>query len=223
MATSKRTEVLPGVWMDVRRALYVSPLRLLVIADIHWGFAASHRIAGNLLPMWGDEEIARSLSSLVADYQPQEMIWLGDSLHAITGRHSAEAYLAQLAQRDLAVTVVAGNHDRRWTVPTALTLQRDRYFFHHGDAVAPELAADHIEILGHFHPAAGWYDGAGTRLRVPALVASSRRLILPAFSPWAAGVVWNDKLQDGEMLWAVAPSRIFAVRATHRPTRTAPQ
>lgn len=214
MATSKRlkTEVCPGVWIDARRALFIAPLRLLIIADIHWGFAASHRVAGNLLPMWGDREIAQTLSALIADYQPREMIWLGDSLHAFDGRGPAEDFLGEVAQPGLAVSVIAGNHDRRWTVPSARALQREHYFLHHGDLDAPDLPAGAIEVLGHFHPAVGLYDGAGTRLRIPALVASANRLILPAFSPWAAGVPWNHKLQDGEILWAVAPSRIFAVR-----------
>jgi len=214
MATSKRlrTEIHPGVWIDARRALFVASLRLLVVADIHWGFAASHRVAGNLLPMWGDQEISKTLLALIAEYQPQEMVWLGDSLHAIGGRRAAEDFLAEVALTGLAVSVISGNHDRRWTVPSARTLQRERFFLHHGDMSAPELPPDSIEVLGHFHPAVGLYDGAGTRLRIPAVVASPRRIILPAFSPWAAGVPWNHKLQDGEMLWAVAPSRIFVVR-----------
>ena len=55
-------------------------------------------------------------------------------------------------------------------------------------------------------------DGAGTRLKLPALVASPRRLILPAFSPWAAGTTWNNDALPEEILWAIAPSRIFAVK-----------
>lgn len=224
MATSKpsRTEISPGVWIDSRRALFIEELNAVIVADLHWGFAAAHRVAGNLLPMWGDQEIARLLSTLRADYQPREMIWLGDCLHAFDGRRSAEDFLAELAQTPTVVSVLAGNHDRRWTVPCARVLQRGRYVFHHGDLEMPVLPPDAIEVLGHFHPAVGWYDGAGTRLRIPAVVASPRRIILPAFSPWAAGVVWNDKLRDGEILWAVAPSRIFAVRVPQTQIRPAP-
>jgi metallophosphoesterase superfamily enzyme len=40
-------------------------------------------------------------------------------------------------------------------------------------------------------------------------VAGERRLILPAFSPWAAGTPWNERLRPDEMLWAIAPARIF--------------
>jgi uncharacterized protein len=220
MATLKttRAEILPQVWLDSRRAVYFEDLNAVVVGDLHWGYAVSHRAAGNLLPIWGDEIVAQSLRSLLNDYRPREMIWLGDCLHALAGKTSAEAFLQELTRSEVTVTILCGNHDRRWSRPTERVLRRGRYVFHHGDQASPELAEGEIEVVGHFHPAAGLYDGAGTRLRLPALVASAQRLILPAFSPWAAGLVWNDRLQPTEILWAVAPSRIFAVRsAQSRP------
>jgi len=88
---------------------------------------------------------------------------------------------------------------------------RENFFFHHGDCALP-VPPGCVEVIGHHHPALSWSDGAGTRLKIPALIASRRRLILPAFSPWAAGTPWNDRLEAEETLWAVAPSRIFAVK-----------
>lgn len=207
----------PGVWIDARRALFVESLGALVVADLHWGYAAAHRAEGNLVPFWGDSEIEQGLRQLIDDYGPREMIWLGDSVHRVTGRAPAEKFLGECSARNLAVAVVAGNHDRGWKVPTLRSLTREKFFFHHGDAaITPPSGC--IEVVGHFHPALGWYDGAGARLRIPALVESARRLILPAFSPWAAGVAWNQNLLAEETLWAVAPKRIFAVKSDR--TRT---
>jgi putative SbcD/Mre11-related phosphoesterase len=205
--SATRAEVRPGVWLDARCALWLAAERLLVIADLHWGYAASHRARGNLLPLWGDEEIAARLESLLADYEPAEMIWLGDVLHDVEGRGNAERFLREARTP---ITLLAGNHDRRWTVARERTLVRGNYFFHHGDN-SPEIPVGHIEILGHHHPAVSWYDGAGGRLKLPALVAGARRLILPAFSPWAAGTAWNGDLGEGERLWAVSAQRIFPV------------
>ncbi len=204
-----RTEIRPGLWLDARLALWVAATRTLVVADLHWGYAVSHRARGNLLPMWGDTEIATRLDALLVDYQPAELLWLGDSLHTLTGRDTAEAWL-RAAPTSVTVTVLAGNHDHRWSVATTKSLHRGDLFFHHGDRplTAPEAT---LEIIGHHHPAFSWYDGAGGRLKIPALVASPRRLILPAFSPWAAGAPWNDQLTPHETLWAVTPKRIFAV------------
>ena len=160
-----------------------------------------------MLPAWGDADIARRLNSLIADYAPAEMIWLGDCVHAAEGAARAEAFL-----RDSPVPVIAlaGNHDRRWRSAGAISALRGNYFFHHGDT-SPARPPRCIEVIGHHHPAVSWGDGAGSRLKLPALVVGAQRIVLPAFSPWAAGTPWNSQPDLEETIWAVAPTRIFAL------------
>jgi uncharacterized protein len=202
-----RLEVQPGLWLDSRLALWLKRERLLVVADLHWGYSASHRARGNLLPWWGDDDIEARLRSLAADYSPAEMLWLGDVVNAAEGAARAEAFLRQ---PPVPVTVLAGNHDRRWRGATVASVQRGPYFFHHGDR-DQSVPTGCVEVVGHHHPAFSWYDGAGGRVKLPALVASPRRLVLPAFSPWASGTEWP---RDAEAtVWAVSPKRIFAVPA----------
>ncbi len=200
-------EILPGVHLDARLALWLASPRTLVVADLHWGYVESHRARGNLLPTWGDAEIAQRLDSLLADYSPREMIWLGDSLHTLQGRSSAEAFLARTSTR---VTIVSGNHDARWNLAEGCqVVARDGFLFHHGDQPR-EVPADLIEVIGHHHPAASIHDGAGTRLKLPALIVSRTRMILPAFSPWAAGAPW-PRTNSAETIFAIGKKRIFAV------------
>lgn len=210
---------MPDIWLDGRRALWLGRARLLVVADLHWGYAASHRLTGNLLPAWGDEELAGRLGELISTYQPAEVIWLGDSLHTLAGREPAENFLRNAA---VSTTIVSGNHDRRWRrdvgqgrapqVSSELpaSLMRAGFFFHHGHLTLPTPVGC-VEVTGHHHPALSWNDGAGGRWKLPALVVSARRLILPAFSPWAAGSPWNQMLGEDETLFAISPKRIFAV------------
>jgi metallophosphoesterase superfamily enzyme len=195
------------VWLDARLAVWLHPERLLVVADLHWGYAASHRARGNLLPWWGDDELEHRLRTLVDDYRPAEMIWLGDVVHAAEGSARVEAFLRTAP---VPITHIAGNHDRRWRLAGAASATRGNYFFHHGEKA--QLRPSHcLEIIGHHHPAVSWGDGAGSRLRLPALVASGGRLVLPAFSPWALGTPWISTPGADETLWAVAPRRIFAL------------
>lgn len=211
---SARTEIQPGLWLDSRLALWIPGERLLVVADLHWGYSASHRARGNLLPIWGDDEIESRLRALLATYEPAEMLWLGDVVHAAEGAARAERFVSECATP---ITLLAGNHDRRWRSRGASSLQRGRFFFHHGD-LAPAVPTDCVEVIGHHHPAASWGDNAGSRLKLPALVARANRLILPAFSPWAAGTAWNDQLTPQDTLWVIAPSRIFPLSSRARPT-----
>jgi metallophosphoesterase superfamily enzyme len=202
-----RIEIRRNVWLDSRLALWFAGLRILVVADLHWGYAASHRAQGNLLPAWGDAEIAQRLNSLLNDYEPAEMIWLGDSLHTLAGPDAANDFLRTAS---LPVTVVSGNHDSRWNrAKDRAFVHRSTYFFHHGDRIQ-DIPSDSLEIIGHHHPAVSWQDGAGTRLKVPALIASPRRLVLPAFSPWAGGVPWKLGVPD-EIVYAIGSKRIFTV------------
>jgi metallophosphoesterase superfamily enzyme len=206
-------EIRADVWVDGRRALWLSVPRLLIVADLHWGYVSSHRSQGNLLPDWGDDEIAGRLRALIADYAPAEMIWLGDSLHSLAGRQAAEAFISAIGTPTV---VLAGNHDFRWRRAAGQSLIRAGYFLHHGHS-KPEAPDGHVEIIGHHHPAVSWYDGAGGRLKIPAVVDSPGRLILPAFSPWSAGTPWNTKLRADERLWAVSARRIFQVPRARVP------
>lgn len=214
--TSARVEILPGLWLDSRLALWIPAEGLLVVADLHWGYALSHRARGNLLPVWGDDEIEARLRALLNDYAPATMLWLGDIVHAAEGSARCERFVREST---VPITLLAGNHDRRWRATTLPSLVRGPYFFHHGDAALP-VPAGALEIVGHHHPAVSWDDHAGTHVKLPALIASPRRLILPAFSPWAAGTPWNNALTAEDILWVIAPNRVFSL--PHPSRRRAP-
>jgi len=53
------------------------------------------------------------------------------------------------------------------------------------------------------------HDGAGLRLKFPALVQESNCWILPAFSPWAPGTEWIEREQS--QIWLCTPNRILLV------------
>jgi metallophosphoesterase superfamily enzyme len=202
-----RLEIRPDVWLDARLALWIASERILVVADLHWGYVESHRAQGNLLPAWGDGEIATRLRALIDDYQPAEMIWLGDSLHTLDGVGAANLFLRDAG---VPVTIVSGNHDSKWSRAAGChSVVRAKHFFHHGDRVQ-RVPEGLTEVIGHHHPAMLLHDGAGTRLKLPALVANERRLILPAFSPWAAGAPWRCESQD-EVLYGIGAKRIFTL------------
>jgi DNA ligase-associated metallophosphoesterase len=201
-------EIAPGWWLSSERALYLASERTLVVADIHWGYAQSHRQAGNLLPMWGDEEIAFRLNRLISYYQPARMIWLGDSLHTPTAADFAEAFLKQI--EPLEVIIISGNHDRSWKKADRKEFHLGSLVFHHGDT-SRKLEEGGMEVIGHIHPTISLSDGAGLRLKVHALVQGHRRLILPSFSEWSSGAAWNNRLEEDEKVWLISSRRIWSL------------
>lgn len=201
-------EIRPGVRLSTGLSLFLETSRALVVADVHWGYAFTQRAAGRLVPHWGDEDIARRLDALLAYYAPRQLVIAGDIVHGAPGVLAAGRFLERVAPA-VEVILVGGNHDRRSQLPSVVAHEVPEAFVHHGDIERP-VPAGKLEIVGHHHPAFEWHDGVGTNLKLPALVDSPRRLILPPFSPWAAGVPWNHRLRTGEKLWAVSARRIFA-------------
>jgi DNA ligase-associated metallophosphoesterase len=200
--------IAPNVFLDGRLALFHEVERWLAVADLHFGYELSQRAAGRLMPMWGMTSIEERLVELIDDYQPRQLIIAGDLVHDQTSGNAAAALLARLRKR-CAVIALAGNHDRhisraiyllpRWETPG--------FIFQHGDCEPEET--DRIQVIGHYHPAATIRDGAGLRLKFPAFIQQERCWILPAFSPWAGGVVWAD--DGGSRIWLCSPRRILRI------------
>jgi uncharacterized protein len=205
-----RVAVAPNVLLDGRLALFHETERWLAVADLHFGYELSQRAAGRLVPLWGMTSIEQRLIELLDDYRPRQLIIAGDLVHDRASSYAAQGLLARLSQRCEVITL-AGNHDRhvaraiefapRWETPD--------FIFEHGHCQPEET--ERTCIIGHHHPAARITDGAGLRLKFPAFIQqeTARCWILPAFSPWAGGVIWPD---DGESdIWLCTPRRVLRV------------
>ncbi len=192
------------VLLDGRLALFHERQKWLAVADLHFGYELSQRAAGNLFPMWGMQTIETRLLELLHDYTPTRLICLGDLVH---NRAAAEelSLLVKRLWEICDVTLIAGNHDRHIQYPLAASWESEGFYFHHGHCAHERN--DCIQVIGHHHPAGVIRDGAGLRLKLPAFVQQKNCWIMPAFSPWAAGVEWPR--QEESRLWLCSPQRVL--------------
>lgn len=109
-----------------------------------------------------------------------------------------------------AVVAIAGNHDRQLAGMIELrdSWEPAGFHFHHGHCAAE--SSGRLQIIGHHHPAATLTDGAGLRLKFPALVQQTDCWIMPAFSPWASGTTWKPEANN--RIWLCTPTRILRLR-----------
>jgi len=205
---ASRVTIAPGVVLDGRLALFHETERWLAVADLHFGYELSQRAAGRLVPLWGMNSIEERLIELLEDYRPQRLIIVGDLVHNGASLEAASRLLARLRHR-CEVVALAGNHDRHIAkaIEFSPRWETAEFVFEHGDCEPAET--DRTRIVGHHHPAISIGDGAGLRLKLPALIQLERCWVLPAFSPWAGGVAWPD---DGESrIWLCTPRRVLRV------------
>ena len=182
------------VWLLPEHALWWPEGRVLFIADLHLGKAATYRALGQPVPSGTTAENLRRLSQLISHYQPLQLVFLGDFLHA---RHARTAsVLGQLqhwrqSHASLVCTLVRGNHDNRAGDPPddlQISVVDEPYLVgpfaacHH-----PQKHATHAVLAGHTHPAVQLQGPARDRLRLPCFVFEARSAILPAFGEFTGG------------------------------------
>ena len=182
------------VWLLPEHALWWPEARVLFIADLHLGKAAAYRALGQPVPSGTTLENLRRLSELIAHYQPDQLVFLGDFLHARQAR--TPSVLDRLtawreSHADLNCLLVRGNHDSRAGDPPLelnISVVDEPHLVgpfaacHH-----PQTHATHAVLAGHLHPAVQLQGPARDRLRLPCFVMASHSAILPAFGEFTGG------------------------------------
>ncbi len=198
------------------KAVFWPAQEMLIIADIHFGKAASFRALGVPVPRGTTTENLLGLDALVNAHGARHVMFLGDFLHA-RAAHASSTQQAMLAwretRRDLRLTLVRGNHDKHAGDPAAvlgIELVDEPHavgpfaFCHH-----PDLDTGAYVMAGHVHPA--WV--LATRfdaLRLPCFVVGSHRMILPSFGSFTGGHVVTR--EAGDAIFVTSGEAVHSVR-----------
>ena len=202
------------VWLLPEHALWWPEGRVLFIADLHLGKAATYRALGQPVPSGTTLENLRRVSELVAHYQPKQLVFLGDFLHALQARTAS--VLDQLeawrqSHADLRCVLVRGNHDSRaGDPPPELNIGVVDEPCLIGPFAAchyPQEHASHAVLAGHQHPAVQLQGMGRDRLRLPCFVFEERSAILPAFGEFTGGYTVTAK--PGSQLYAVGGQAVW--------------
>jgi DNA ligase-associated metallophosphoesterase len=184
------------------KALYWPRQKMLVVADIHFGKAASFRAMGVPVPRGTTSQNLAALDALMAIHDIGHIMFLGDFLHA-RAAHATATLAAMLAWRlrhpALKLTLVRGNHDRHAGDPAAslaIDMADEPHamapfaFCHH-----PDIVTEGYALAGHIHPSfllATRFDA----LRLPCFVVGAKRMILPSFGAFTGGFLVEPEAGD---------------------------
>jgi DNA ligase-associated metallophosphoesterase len=199
---------LAALWLD---------RRWLVVADAHFGKAATFRARGVPVPEGTTQANLARLTALVEATQPQRLVFLGDLLHAREAQGETMRRFARWRERhaQVAMTLVEGNHDRHaGAPPPALDIDvvdepwlvQGIAFCHHPQRV-PRAAV----IAGHLHPCIRLYGAANDTVRLPCFWQRAGLLTLPAFGEFTGGALIAR--EAGDRVLAVADERLIEIPA----------
>ncbi len=201
------------------RALLWVEARTLVLADPHFGKAAAFRAGGIPVPPGTTADDVARLAQLVRAHAPARLVVLGDFFHAAAGRAPdtlAEIARWRAAHRELAIDLVAGNHDRRAGAPPAewgIRLHEPPLragpfqLCHEPPTTVPE---GQFALAGHVHPRVSLEDRTA-RLRAPCFLFGRSVALLPAFGSFTGG--FSVRPRPGERVYAVGEGEVVALGA----------
>ena len=99
--------------LDSRKAIFWADKSVLLLSDLHIGKAGHFRKNGSPLPATAHLNDYSRLTSLIRDYHPERVIFLGDLFHS---SHNMEVEgFRQFRDRfpNISFEIVPGNHDTR--------------------------------------------------------------------------------------------------------------
>ena len=194
----------PDGWILSPEGAAIHPTeRTAVIADVHLGYEWARASKGDCLPAHSLAETVAKLATLLDRGPVDQLIVAGDLVESpLPCRRTAEdlrGLTRWLGARQVSLLLVPGNHDPRQAAGTLQTREVAGWTIGHGHRPidAPR------SISGHIHPVLR----AGG-VTAPCFLVGQRTIILPAFSPNAAG--WNVVAGFPESPRPVEPLRCIA-------------
>lgn len=198
------------------RAVFWERERTLLIADAHFGKAATFRAHAIALPEGNLVEDLDRLSSAIARTGAHRLIVLGDLIHAAKGRDSYTLKHVRVwreSQAGVHMQLVRGNHDTRaGDPPDDWRIEAEDAPVLHAPFVLchePRASAAGYVIAGHIHPVAQLAGKGKQLLRVPCFWVSNQCMVLPAFSTFTGGA--NPRLKKGDRLFGIASQSVVAL------------
>jgi len=170
-----------------QKLIYIPQERMLVIADMHLGKLIHFRREGIFVPSQLESEDLLVLQSLIDEYQPSEVVFLGDLFHSEINS-DYDRFLKMIQSfPDVKFTLTKGNHDiiprnffkqAQVEITEEKVLKNDIVLRHQSPKKPLE---NHFYVIGHIHP--GYLlKGRGRQIyRFPCFYQSKNLLVLPAF------------------------------------------
>ncbi|MCE5316145.1 MAG: ligase-associated DNA damage response endonuclease PdeM, partial [Parachlamydia sp.] len=177
-------QLLPG------KAVFWQEEKILILADLHLGKAATFRAAGIPVPEGSMEADLLHLEQLLDQHQAERCIIVGDLVHHHSGLtdHTLQAMEKTICKGRLPVDLVAGNHDRALISAFKKDRVRDWPIQLHGEKLLippfafihhPVVIPGYYSLCGHLHPKVAVKLGRNQQF-YPCFIFGSQFAVLPA-------------------------------------------
>ena len=179
--------------LDGAGALYWPAFGILVVSDLHLEKGSYFASLGQPLPVYDTLDTIDRIARMIAIYQPEHVIALGDNMHdAKALRRMLPQDLHQLETVCASVTQwswIVGNHDKD---DYSVSVLRNMNFYVDLTVANVVFSHDFLEnveyqIIGHYHPKTAVKTAAQT-VRGKCFIVTDKKILMPAFGSYTGGL-----------------------------------
>ena len=178
---------------DFRKVVFWKETSSLILSDLHVGKITHFRKNGISLPSFHSLNNLNILKSAIVDYNPKQVIFLGDLFHSDYNLEWEE-WLTFFKTSNITFKLIIGNHDsinfkiknlnilKYWNVSPF-------YFSHY-----PLKESKIFNLCGHIHPSFLLKGKGKQQIKLPCFYISKENLIFPSFGEFTG--THNIKLEN---------------------------
>ena len=196
------------------KALWIESLRVLLLADLHFGKASHFRKAGIPIPEQVHDLDYQRIENLVGKHNPLHTYFLGDLFHSSWNEQWEDliSFLGHFPKTTF--HLVLGNHD----ILPQKHYQDPRLQVHPKSVILESLFLNHepitpppgmLTICGHIHPGILLKGKAKQSVRIPCFHYSEDILVMPSFGNFTGLFRINRKKTD--YIWGIAEERVIPI------------
>ena len=192
-------------------AIYWEAKKVLLISDVHFGKVTHFRKHGMAIPNNVIVENFKKLNNLIAFFNPEKIIFLGDLFHS-TINIEWELFANWTQEIKQKIVLVEGNHDiiaknkySELNIEVFTELVIDNFYLTHHPSEKDTL----FNFCGHIHPSVT-LSGIGKQyLKMPCFFRKPNQLILPAFGEFTGNFSLVPNKED--KVYAITKDEVIEI------------
>jgi DNA ligase-associated metallophosphoesterase len=196
-----------------QKAIYWPAYRCLLISDVHLGKVQHFRKAGIAVPLQAGEENYNRLHKLLATYEVERLLFLGDLFHSKLNDDWQQFCDFVQDYRHISIELIRGNHDiliedqfkKACDIVHPEGLILGPYFLSHH----PTAKAGFYNLSGHIHPAIKLRSPSRMSIRLSCFHFGEQIGILPAFGSFTGMATVSKKKND--RVYAIADDQVIEI------------
>ena len=200
-----------------QKAIYWKQQNVLIAADVHLGKVGHFRKAGIAVPRNMEQSDLGTLSDLIFEHKPKQLIFLGDLFHSDMNADWEWFRMWRQQNSKLEIILIRGNHDiihddHYLGLNVALydQLQVGPFLMLHHPLSASELEqAGGYAFCGHIHPGVNLSGRARQSITIPCFAFGNKQAILPSFGRFTGRVAIQREKQD--KIFGVLEDKVIAI------------